>query len=149
MKKKQTAFTVILVLLIAGIFSSCKKEEIEENPPQILGKWQLVDANYSNDKGESIRTDYSNSHIFYDFQENNVLVVSGDTIDIDDYRGHGIGEYSYKAFPVPKYNLARVRIETLSYSYTYFNESYVGERMNLNFSQKRANLTLIKTGIDQ
>jgi hypothetical protein len=97
MKKKQTAFTVILVLLIAGIFSSCKKEEIggyEEYNAEIVGKWQLVAV--SSWAGEPI--DYLPYNIIYDFRENNILQVAGEIEGIDDYKGHVAGEYSYKTF---------------------------------------------------
>jgi|SRR5690554_1389491 len=122
MNTKRIAFTLILSLLIGISFSSCKKEEIdEEYPTQHLGKWQLVAVEYRTETFELISADYSQANIIYDFRENNVMVVSGEIEGIEDYRGHAIGEHSYKAFPIPTFNLWTMKIEGDILSYIYDN----------------------------
>lgn len=123
MNTKRIAFTLILSLLIAVNFSSCKKEEIEEEeyPTHHFGKWQLVTVGNRTETFELVSADYSQANIVYDFRENNVMVVSGEIEDIEDYRGHEIGEHSYKAFPIPTFNLWTMKIEGDILSYIYDN----------------------------
>ncbi len=97
MKTKFFKFTVIMLLLAAGCFSSCS-EKVNEKPNidksvSIIGKWKLVKVQvvfYNRDL-----YDYSHYNIIYEFKSNNVLTVSGETDDIDTYRGHNIGEHVY------------------------------------------------------
>jgi len=136
MNTKHIAFTVILSLLITVSFSSCKKEEIEaeEYPTHHFGKWQLVAVEYRTETFELISADYSHANIIYDFRENNILVVSGEIEDIEDYRGHEIGEHPYKAFPIPTFNLWTMKIEGDILSYSY-NNYVLPSVMRLNSQQ--------------
>lgn len=137
MNTNRTAFAIILTLIIAVNFSSCKKEEIEKDyPTQHLGKWQLVFINlYNIELGEFVPLDYSHANIIYDFRENNILFVSGKIDDIEDYRGHEVGEHFYEVLPI-NHPLSPYKITIKSDLWTYFYDNYdIPSKMELNSAQ--------------
>ena len=98
--------------------------------------------------------DYSSNSIIYDFKENNVLIVSGEVDDIDDYRGHEMGIYSYKMLPIPSPEhagaiyLPQIEIDTKTYGVSFgwvFFDSYEGNAMHINTE----NGTLILVKVDK
>jgi hypothetical protein len=151
MKKKQRALTVILLLLTAGIFSSCKKEEIKYKPvPDIQGKWQLIGP--SSWDGEPTISDYLSMNIIYDFQENNVLIVSGEIEGVEEYSGLEAGEHSYHQIPVLEGALPQIKIGNDMFSFAFggvFFDYYQGGALHLyphleNPYRKRGAYILVK-----
>lgn len=133
----RTTITLFLLLTITVSFSSCKKEEIEkEYPTHHLGKWQLVTVKlYNIDLGEFVPLDYSHANIIYDFRKNNVLIVSGEIEDIEDYKGHEIGEHFYEVLPI-NHPLSPYKMNIASDLWTHFYDNYViPSKMELNSAQ--------------
>jgi len=99
-KMRTTIFHLFIALLLfASVLSSCTKDKYEDLTPLIAGKWKLEAFSPTISPavgGFQNYLDYSQYDIFYDFTENNVLVVSGIMDDIVDYRGHAKGKHSYK-----------------------------------------------------
>jgi|SRR5690554_285539 len=157
MSTRHIAFTIVLSLLMAGIFSSCKKEEIgiEYRPvPDIQGQWQVITVGYWDDGYlEFITPDYRSNNIIYDFGKNNTLTVSGEIAGIEDYGGHSIGEYPYDQIPNPVgTNLpSRMKVGNEEHYYSPYGWVYFdfheGRAMSLSSpkdSPKRASIFLVR-----
>jgi len=144
--------TVFLILL-AGIFSSCTKENgergIQEN---FVSKWNLIEFCYYDwDQGEPKLLDYSQYDIIYDFKINNVLTVSGKMDNVDDYRGHTKGNYFYKYLRIPtsdgsSYPLLEIGENThgLGFGAVYW-DFYEGTAMHLSIENGGLVLARVKT----
>ena len=88
-----------ILLILTGNLSSCtnknnaEDEEITDPKTAFFGKWKLefiIDSMFS--------IDCSQYNIVYEFKANNILMVSGNTDNIDN-RIHGIGKYHYEVIP--------------------------------------------------
>jgi len=89
--KTKILVKVAMMLFLTGSFSSCSKK-VNNESTSIIGEWKLerVEIMFV---GES--NDYSQYNIVYEFNENGILTVSGETDHIELYRGHETGEYPY------------------------------------------------------
>ena len=142
------AFLMALLLIFSGIFSSCTKEE-NEDTSSISGQWKLLEVYYWD--WEPISIDYSQNDIIYDFKENNVLAVSGKMDNINDYRGHKKGNYSYKLLPIPPSGptgpdyCPQMKIGNTTHGFSFgwvFYDYYEGSAMHLE--TKKGCLVLVR-----
>lgn len=76
----------IYVAIFSLLALACTKDD-EASP--IYGKWKLLEARYYGFQSER-SVDYSNRNIVYNFQVNDILIVSG-----GDNAGYPNGEYQY------------------------------------------------------
>lgn len=81
-----TVKKVIFIAFLSFLTLCCSTDD---EVPQIIGRWKLLEARYYGFQGEST-IDYSNNNIIYSFQANDILVVSG-----GDNAGYANGEYQY------------------------------------------------------
>jgi hypothetical protein len=86
-----------IMLLMAGVVSSCEKNnEDNENPyrENIIGKWKLIEIitiiGYGNQNTDTV--DYSNSNIIYGFQNDSILIITG---YVPDDLSEGMHTYRY------------------------------------------------------
>ena len=91
MKKtiNQTLFVLAMAIAVAGCNSSTGVNDEEEEPGTIIGKWKLVTYLYP--FGNTSK-DCSRYNVVYEFQTNNVLLVSR---EINNEYGHEAGEHPY------------------------------------------------------
>lgn len=142
MKKVKLFKITVLVLILAGSFSSCSEkvnnadeESATEEPATIIGKWKLTKVTLPFTPTGSILHDYSRYSIVYEFNTNGILTVSGETGNIDWYRGHETGEYPYSIIDEDESKEAvgfagfRLKINTLYYSYSVtYKELIIDDR---------------------
>jgi hypothetical protein len=94
---KNTLKHIAFLLVLAGGFLACKKEDPTK---AVLGKWKLEKIEkttfvpWEGVKGLEV-FDYSQNDIVYEFKDKNVLTVSG-ACDIDNYKGHETGNHFFK-----------------------------------------------------
>lgn len=81
----------ILAGIIGLLLFSCSEKELPLNPTNsVVGKWQLIKAEFNfTSKGKTI-IDFSDKNITYNFKTNGKLIVSGKGNSI-----HNEGEYDY------------------------------------------------------
>lgn len=97
----QWDFDVDVVTQDTTLYALKEKENnaeiIYEDSITIIGKWKLVKIQTSgfNPTGTVEVFDYSNYNIIYEFKLDNILTISGNIKDIDEYKGHKLGEYLY------------------------------------------------------
>ncbi len=81
----------ITLILIGILISSCSTEDDNHSP--IVGNWKLMEAKFYGLEGGTSSEDsidYSNENIIYNFQTNEILLVSG-----GGNAGYPPGEYEY------------------------------------------------------
>ncbi len=81
----------IPLILIGILISSCSADDA--NNSQIVGNWKLMEAKFYGLEGGTTSEgsiDYSNQNIIYNFQTNEILLVSG-----GGNAGYPTGEYEY------------------------------------------------------
>lgn len=78
---------IISIILIGILIFSCSKEE--NNADQIVGNWKLIEAKIYGFEGLNT-IDYSDDTIYYNFQTNRTLIVTG-----GENVGYPIGAYDY------------------------------------------------------
>ena len=78
---------IISIILIGILIFSCSKEE--NNADQIIGNWKLIEAKIYGFEGLNT-IDYSDDTIYYNFQTNGTLIVTG-----GENVGYPIGAYDY------------------------------------------------------
>jgi hypothetical protein len=113
-----------------------------EETMSIVGLWRLEVVSWWD--GEPLHLDYSPNNIIYDFRNNNILSVSGETDGIEDYRGHTEGDHTYKIFPLPPSGPAgpcpvpQIEIDAETYTVSFgwvFFDSYEGPAMHIGTQQ--------------
>ena len=101
---KNICFTILLSFALCGCLKEGKFQEdfhntsCSENPKKdILGKWQLVSMA---SVWVSSPIDYSQNNIIYEFKNNNTVVISYDSKEVEYWPLPG--KYSYN-FEIPEY----------------------------------------------
>jgi len=146
--KKMGFYMVAVVLLMT---TGCERDnDIVEDTSSILGKWKLEFVGYMDTNISPATLHYAQYEIIYDFKENNVLIVSGKTENIDDYRGHEKGTHYYKKLPITLSGhtglpLPQIEIGKETHGITFgwvFFDSYEGPAMHIN--TQKGTLILVK-----
>ena len=127
-----------------------KATNFEEDTSSIFSKWKLAFVSYMDTNISPATIDYSQYEIIYDFQGNNILIVSGETDNINDYRGHEKGIHYYEKLPpytsnAMGINLPQIKIDAKTHGITFgwvFFDSYEGEAMHIN--TENGTLILVK-----
>ena len=106
----------VIMLLMAGSFSSCKKKEENKEPASLFGKWKLEKEILPFIGGIY---DYSKNNIVYEFHTNGILTVTGES-DYISYERFKQGEYLYSILTIDEMNELYSSLYGFELEFKYF-----------------------------
>ena len=135
------------MLMLSGIIISCSNGGNNDEGPDtksaessslILGKWKLDKIITAGFIGEPKTFDHSQNNVVYEFKPNNLLAVSGEIKDIDDYIGFPpFGNHFYDLIEewfvdYDGTSVSGLKIDSLEFFYTISSKELIIDRRQLD-----------------